>query len=168
MPFWTRLSVAGLVGLSLALAATPGPAAWPAPAFRAERIDAPGRVLDLSEHLGRLPIVLNFWASWCAPCRVEAPLLRNEEARQRGRVLFVGVNLQDTPGGARAFLQTYFWSFPNVRDAHGELARAYRVVGLPTTVFINAAGQVVRVHAGPLTAERLEAFVSALTQPSTP
>ena len=148
MPFWTRLSVAGLVGLSLALAATPGPAAWPAPAFRAERIDAPGRVLDLSEHLGRLPIVLNFWASW--------------------RVLFVGVNLQDTPGGARAFLQTYFWSFPNVRDAHGELARAYRVVGLPTTVFINAAGQVVRVHAGPLTAERLEAFVSALTQPSAP
>ena len=154
--------------MSLALAATPGPSTWPAPAFRAARIDAPGRVLDLSEHLGRRPVVLHFWASWCAACRAEAPALREAEARLRGRVLFVGVDMQDSPGDARDFLQTYAWSFLNVRDPWGAVARRYRVGGVPTTVFIDAAGRVVRVHAGPLTAERLAAYVRALTQPPAP
>ena len=146
-----------------ALAAVPGPASWPAPPFAAERLDRPGSVLDLAETLGRRPIVLNFWASWCVPCRIEAPVLRDAERRYRGRVLFVGVNVQDTRAGAERFLAAFFWTFPNVRDARGAIARRYRVGGLPTTVFVNARGEVVRLHTGPLDAAGLEAYLEALT-----
>ncbi|WP_287370037.1 TlpA disulfide reductase family protein [Oceanithermus sp.] len=146
----------------LALAAVPGSTSWPAPPFSAERLDRPGAVLDLAETLGRRPVVLNFWASWCVPCRVEAPVLRDAERRYRGRVLFVGVNLQDTRKGAETFMETFFWTFPNVRDPRGAVARRYRVGGIPTTVFIDAGGRVVRVWTGPLDPERLEAFLRAL------
>jgi cytochrome c biogenesis protein CcmG/thiol:disulfide interchange protein DsbE len=154
------------LGLALgpaARAAAPGATVWPAPAFSAERLDRPGEVLRLGDALGRQPVVLNFWASWCAPCRVEAPLLRDAARRHQGRVLFVGVNVQDTRRGAERFLATFFWTFPNVQDRHGKIARSYRVSGLPTTVFVNAAGQVVRLHTGPLDAAGLEAYLALLT-----
>jgi len=164
MPLIRLALVCATALLGAVFAVVPGPTSWPAPAFAAERLDHPGEVLDLGSELGRRPIVLNFWASWCGPCRVEAPLLRDAERRYRDRVLFVGVNLQDTRKGAQAFLETFFWAFPNVRDARGRVARRYRVGGIPTTVFIDARGRVVRVWTGPLDAGRLDAFLSALTE----
>jgi cytochrome c biogenesis protein CcmG/thiol:disulfide interchange protein DsbE len=90
------------------------------------------------------PVVLNFFASWCAPCRDEGPLLERawRDYRDRG-VRFVGVNYQDTPSRARHFVEEFGITFPIVVDDEGELARALDVYGLPQTFFLNENLQLV-------------------------
>jgi peroxiredoxin len=90
------------------------------------------------------PVVLNFFASWCAPCRDEAPLLERawRDYRDRG-VRFVGVNYQDTPSRARHFVEEFGITFPVVVDDEGRLARALDVYGLPQTFFLNEELQLV-------------------------
>lgn len=158
-----RLAAACAVAfLGMVFAVTPGSSSWAAPTFAAERLDLPGEVLDLSKELGRRPIVLYFWASWCEACKAEAPLLESAWRRYRDRALFVGIDLQDTRKGGRPFMESYRWTFPNVRDPHGNVARSYRIAGIPTTVFIDASGQIVALWTGPLDAERLDTFLEAL------
>ncbi|GBD28661.1 Thiol-disulfide oxidoreductase ResA [bacterium HR31] len=130
----------------------------PAPGFVRETLD--GRELSLSDLLGK-PVVMNFWASWCVPCRAEAPTLAQAARRFRGRVHFLGVNVLDEIEEARRFVEQYGLPFPSVVDDDGSLLRAYRVVGLPTTVFVTSSGVIRDVHAGPFVgpegARRLEA-----------
>jgi cytochrome c biogenesis protein CcmG/thiol:disulfide interchange protein DsbE len=103
---------------------------------------ADGRI-SLSELRG-LPVVLNFWASWCPPCRTEAPLLeRSWEAARPAGVLFVGLNMQDVTGDARDFLHSFHTSYLNVRDPTDDVSRRWGVTGLPETFFISAQGRVV-------------------------
>lgn len=139
------------------------PLGRPAPGFLRETLD--GRELALSELLGK-PVVLNFWASWCVPCRAEAPTLAQAARRFRGRVHFVGVNVLDEIEEARRFAEQFGLPFPSVVDDDGSLLRAYRVVGLPTTVFVTPSGIIREVHAGPFVgpegARRLEAYLLRL------
>lgn len=103
---------------------------------------ADGRV-RLSELRGA-PLVVNFWASWCDPCREEAPKL--EEAWRNGRrrgVLMLGVNEQDAREDARAFVARFGFTFPQVRDATRDTARRWGVTGMPETFFVSADGDVV-------------------------
>ena len=97
------------------------------------------------EELRRKPVVLNFWASWCVPCREEAPLLERSwrEARDRGDVVFVGLNMQDLTEDARAFMREFDVSYLNVRDESNAIARKWGVTGLPETFFVTAGGEVV-------------------------
>jgi cytochrome c biogenesis protein CcmG/thiol:disulfide interchange protein DsbE len=90
------------------------------------------------------PVVLNFWASWCPPCRAEAALLEAAYLRYRSRgVVFIGIDSQtDTWRASREFLTQHGVTYPVGRDARGSVARAYRVTGLPTTYFIDADGRV--------------------------
>lgn len=103
---------------------------------------SPRRVLALHTLRGR-PVVVNFWASWCAPCRAETPLLvraaRTFEARG---VVFLGVNVQDDPRDAQRFLEEFHVTYPVVRDASDRTMRAYDIIGLPTTLFIGRDGRV--------------------------
>ncbi len=90
------------------------------------------------------PMVVNFWASWCDPCRREAPLLERtwQQAHDRG-VLFVGLNQQDVLRDARRFLSDFGTNYLNVRDPGNGVARRWGLVGLPETFFLDADGRVV-------------------------
>ena len=101
---------------------------------------ADGRV-SLSELRGT-PLVVNFWASWCDPCRAEAKVLERAYKAQRG-VLFLGLDAQDAREDARDFIGQFGLTFPHVRDPGNDTQRAWGVTGLPETYFIGAGGQVV-------------------------
>jgi len=123
------------------------------PAFA--RAAADNRV-DLRELRGT-PVVLNFWASWCVPCREEAPLLQRGWARHaKGGVLFLGLNMQDVRSDARTFVRTFKQTFPHVRDPTNATARNWGVSGIPETFFIRRDGAVVGHVIGVVTAQQLE------------
>jgi cytochrome c biogenesis protein CcmG, thiol:disulfide interchange protein DsbE len=119
-----------------------------APGFTLERLDGKG---DLSlESLRGRPVVLNFWASWCNPCKDEAPLLEEASKRWAGKVAFVGVDVKDFRGDARKFLERYGVTYPNVYDGKGSTIGRYGVTGYPETYFIDADGKVRFRIAGPV------------------
>jgi cytochrome c biogenesis protein CcmG, thiol:disulfide interchange protein DsbE len=117
--------------------------------------------ISLSELRGA-PVVLNFWASWCDPCRVEAPVLERgwSQAGPQG-VLFLGLDMQDVTDDAREFLREFRISYLNVREGGKETSRRYGGTGLPETYFISARGQVVGHVIGAMTAVQLRAGVGA-------
>jgi cytochrome c biogenesis protein CcmG/thiol:disulfide interchange protein DsbE len=125
-----------------------------------ERATSDGR-LSLDELRGT-PVVLNFWASWCDPCRVEAPVLERgwRESGRRG-VLFLGLDMQDVTDDAREFLTAFRISYPNVREADKDTARRYGATGLPETYFISARGRVVAHVIGAITPAQLREGVAA-------
>lgn len=101
--------------------------------------------LSLSELRGR-PVVLNFWASWCDPCKREAPILEGAWRAGRAQGLVVlGLDVQDLRGEALDFIAEYRQTYPHVRDKSEKSYRAYGLTGVPETFFIDRAGRV-RVH----------------------
>lgn len=125
-----------------------------------DRAAADGRI-SLAELRGT-PVVLNFWASWCDPCRQEAPVLEAgwREAGQDG-VLVLGLDMQDNPDDAREFLRKFNITYPNVRDGGKESFRRYGAIGIPETFFISARGEVVSHVVGAITADQLRRGASA-------
>ncbi|WP_027892917.1 TlpA family protein disulfide reductase [Calidithermus chliarophilus] len=109
-----------------------------------------GDRLELGEQVGSRPILINFWASWCLPCRDEAPLLEAYWRRYRDRLLILGVNVQDTEAKALEFIREYGLSFPSVFDPKGTLGVDYGTYGVPETFVIDAEGKVLQRHAGPV------------------
>ncbi|MGH7396711.1 MAG: TlpA family protein disulfide reductase [Candidatus Rokuibacteriota bacterium] len=120
--------------------------AKPAPTFSLTLFD--GTVLRLEDLRGKV-VFLNFWASWCPPCRAEARLL---EAAWRGRrgqgVVFVGINIQDKEEAARRFLEEFDVTYPNGMDPGSKIAIDYGVWGLPETFIIDREGRVTYKHVG--------------------
>jgi cytochrome c biogenesis protein CcmG, thiol:disulfide interchange protein DsbE len=120
-----------------------------APAFALERLDGKGE-LQLASLRGKT-VVLNFWASWCGPCKDEAPLLQQAHERWRGKdVVFVGVDVKDFRGDARDFIERYGITYPNVHDGKGSLVGRYGVTGYPETYFVDPSGKVRYRIAGPV------------------
>jgi cytochrome c biogenesis protein CcmG, thiol:disulfide interchange protein DsbE len=102
-------------------------------------------------------VVLNFWASWCVPCKSEAPRLEAAWRRWRGRgVVVVGVDAQDFSGDARRFIRRHSLTYPNVHDGPGNVLPDYGVTGFPETYFVDRRGRLVgqRVQ-GEISAEKL-------------
>lgn len=114
----------------------------PAPGFTMPSLDGDGTI-SLSTYEGRT-VVLNFWASWCAPCRLEAPGLERASVdfRERG-VQFVGVDFRDDRAAARAFQEEFGITYPSVFDPGGTLADDYELIGLPTTFIIGPDGRII-------------------------
>ena len=126
-----------------------------------DRALADGR-LSIGELRG-VPVVLNFWASWCDPCRLEARILERGWRHDGPRgVLFLGLDQQDSPDDAREFLREYRIDYPNIREGGSkETALRYGATGLPETYFISAAGEVVGHVIGAMSADQLDAGVRA-------
>ncbi len=95
------------------------------------------------------PVVVNQWASWCGPCRLEFPFFARQAAKYAGRVAFLGVNSKDNRTSARAFLNTLRVPYPHYFDPDGNIARVFRGGrAFPTTVFYDASGTLVYTHIG--------------------
>jgi cytochrome c biogenesis protein CcmG/thiol:disulfide interchange protein DsbE len=121
---------------------------------------ADGRV-STSELRGT-PYVLNLWASWCVPCRAEAPVLVREWRRTRARgVLFVGIDMQDTDEDARDFMNHFGVDYLNLRDPTNKTSRRYGATGVPETWFISARGDIVNHVIGVLTPVQLRGGIAA-------
>lgn len=95
------------------------------------------------------PLVINFWASWCGPCKLEADTLREVYLAYRDQgVEFVGVAVQDTADGARGFVETHGIPFPNGLDTDGSISREYNINAVPKTFVVDSDGTVTFEHAG--------------------
>jgi cytochrome c biogenesis protein CcmG/thiol:disulfide interchange protein DsbE len=136
--------------------------ATPAPAFTLTLFE--GGTLDSKDLAGKA-VVLNFWASWCVPCRAEAPALEAAWQKYKGRsVAFVGVNIQDKEADARAFMKEFGITYLNGPDSSGKIAIDYGVWGIPETFFLDPQGRITHKHAGELTTPIIEAKLNeALT-----
>jgi cytochrome c biogenesis protein CcmG/thiol:disulfide interchange protein DsbE len=128
------------------------------PAF--ERAAADGSV-GLKELRGT-PVVINFWASWCSPCRDEASVLERGWRRwgRRG-VLFLGLDMQDVRSDARSFLREQGSTYPTIRDASKEVASDFGATGIPETYFVSKTGQVVAHVVGVVSATQLDSATEA-------
>ena len=114
------------------------------------------------DELRGMPVVLNFWASWCPPCRSEAPLLERKWRSLRSQgVVMLGLNMQDLTGDAGDFMREFRVSYPNVRDQSDAVAIDWGVAALPETFFIDARGRVVGHVIGAVSDSQLRAGVSA-------
>ncbi len=126
-----------------------------APAFTLPALDGNGEI-SLDGFRGRA-VVVNFWASWCAPCREEAPLLEAAWREHRGRGLVVlGVDARDLAADGRAFVREFALTYPNVYDGPGKIADSFGLTGVPETYFVDREGRVVHLVSGPLTEVSIE------------
>ncbi|RLT45544.1 MAG: hypothetical protein DWI57_00215 [Chloroflexi bacterium] len=118
----------------------------PAPDFTLIRFDTDEKV-SLSELRGT-PLILNFWATWCRPCRAEMPALQAAYQRYGDDLLVVGVDQGEEGAVVGKFLEEFGITFPILLDGDMTVGREYRILGLPTTFFIDSQGIIRQVHAG--------------------
>ncbi len=141
-------------------AASPGGAASAVP-ISGRRLAAPllgeplvGGVADLRLGRGRV-VLVNFWASWCDPCRREAPELARYAA-EPAHARLVGVAVNDGRASALGFIRTAGWRYPNLLDADGGLMAPYGILGLPSTIVVDGEGRIAARLLGPQTVGSLE------------
>ncbi len=127
---------------------------YQAPVFSLKNFE--GQSIDSEDFRGK-PVLLNFWASWCPPCRVEMPHLINVYEQFSNQVEFVGINMahQDRDEAALGFISDYEVPYDNLVDANGEIARLFRVTAFPTTVVLDADGVIAYRRVGGMTEREL-------------
>jgi cytochrome c biogenesis protein CcmG, thiol:disulfide interchange protein DsbE len=134
---------------------------WP-PELRGALAD--GRLT--SRELRGYPVVVNFWASWCGPCKTEAPILAASARAHAGKVVFLGIDVQDFKSDAVRFLERYDVTYVSVRDSSSGTYDAYGLTGLPETYYIDAKGRLIAHSLGELSRAELERGIAASMEAS--
>lgn len=124
----------------------------------------PGRLVRIGPGIGRAEVI-NVWASWCEPCRREAPLLETAYRAAGDRVLVLGIDSRDERGTALRFLRSTAVSYPQVFDAQGTVARRLGIPGVPYTVVVEASGEIVLRQLGQLTEQALSTALARVGIP---
>jgi cytochrome c biogenesis protein CcmG/thiol:disulfide interchange protein DsbE len=135
-----------------------------APAFTLRKLDGAGKV-SLAAYRGK-PVVLNFWASWCEPCKSEAAVLERDWTSYRSRgIVFLGVDYHDLASDARRFVAAHRLTFTMLQDGSGKVTGSYGISQVPETYVLSRQGKVVAHLAGPITAPAFAGeFRSALAK----
>jgi thiol-disulfide isomerase/thioredoxin len=148
LPLLAVVAVVGVIVFEVATVGDGGNVGEPAPPLPAEVLQPPPTTLA---SLRGKPALVNFWASWCEPCRKEAPELRRLYRSLHGSAGMVGVDYTDQADAARAFVDRYGWSFPILSDPDGTFGARYGFNGLPTTVVLDSRGRIAETLRGPQT-----------------
>ena len=153
---WVALAAMGSSGLGQ------DPFGREAPDFTLPKLEGEGTI-TLSALRGK-PVVLNFWAAWCDPCKQEAPVLAAAEKTWRSQgVRFLGVDSEDVRDDALAFDDTYGIEYNSAFDPERTMANQYGVLGYPETFFIDADGIIRAKYVGPIDAATLDQYLAQIT-----
>ncbi len=150
----------GILAAGLVLRRQDRPHEGPAPDFTLQLFD--GGTLQLSQLRGNV-VVVNFWASWCQPCKDEAPDLERTWRRYKDKgVVFVGVNWSDTESKALNYIKEFQITYPNGPDLGRRIGQRYRIQGVPETFIIDKEGNVRHVIIRPLSEDELTGYIEQL------
>lgn len=161
----TATLVVALAGAGLQTSTGKSPAVRPevgylAPDFTLQ--DMNGDSVTLSELRGKV-VFLNFWASWCAPCRIEMPEIEHLHAKEIPDLVILAVNqsvMENRDGEGRRFMEQFGYTFPALFDLTGQVGRNYLAVSMPTSYFIGPDGVIRVKHLGPMTRSTMETYVN--------
>lgn len=151
-------AIAALIAIEVATSSSNGTDLGPAPQLPSDVLVGPRA--SMADLHGK-PAAINFWASWCGPCRREAPELERLARSLHGRARLIGVNYTDSLGDARDFIREFHLTYPNLRDPDGVVGDRYGLTGLPGTAIIDPHGQLVELLRGPQTAEDVQHALDA-------
>jgi cytochrome c biogenesis protein CcmG, thiol:disulfide interchange protein DsbE len=166
LTFAFLLALLGLLGWGLNKAQKGPVEDGPAPDFTLQGFD--GRTVTLSELRGQV-VVVNFWASWCEPCREEAAYLEQTWRKYKDQgVVFLGVDYVDTEKAALAYIKEFDITYINGPDLKMRISDAYNIQGVPETFFLAKNGEVRGVHIGPLYPPDLDEKIEELLAESYP
>jgi cytochrome c biogenesis protein CcmG, thiol:disulfide interchange protein DsbE len=155
-------AVVGLLGFGLLSKGSAGVAIGdPAPSPELPMLDGKGSA-SLADFRGRW-VLVNFWASWCGPCRQESPALQSFQRRYGGaRFTVLGVDTRDLSGDGKAFVREFKLTYPQLRDGDGDAAHDYGTTGVPENFLVDPAGRLQLARRGPVTESYLADYVAPL------
>jgi len=129
--------------------------------------NASGEEVKLSDYFGR-PIVVNFWATWCGPCKREMPAFESMYEKYGEEVVFLMVNLtdgyQDTMKKASDFVQQNGYTFPILFDVGSDAANTYGIYSIPRSLFIDTRGEISHSHVGTMSEEQIEKYIKEILE----
>jgi peroxiredoxin len=131
----------------------------PAPGFQLTSLS--GEQVQLDDYHGQV-VLLNFWATWCAPCRLEMPAFQSRSEQLADKMVVVAVNNAESRDDVQAFVDELNLNFEILLDPEAEIQRLYQVRGYPTTIFIDAEGVIRVQHIGLMTDEQLDGYLDEL------
>jgi peroxiredoxin len=129
----------------------------PAPDFQLDTLS--GDAVRLSEFRGK-PVLLNFWATWCGPCRLEMPAIESRFEEHKSDLVVMGINFDEPASDVQTYVKELGLTFTILLDPGGEVQKLYRIRGYPSTYIVDAGGVVRIQHIGVMTQDQLDGYLS--------